>query len=134
MAIQIPINLQIPDPPNTIALTTKIGDQMIIELIPTMVIGSRPNQFLRGELKHLSYVFAVSNKAPTVAGQHISVTEDAEANEIILKGKDEDGDSLTYIIVDKPVQGKIGLTPLKVTHLVQINLPFKSAMVLTVAV
>ena len=107
MTIQIPINLQIPDPPNTIALTTKIGDQMIIELIPTMVIGSRPNQFLRGELKHLSYVFAVSNKAPTVAGQHISVNEDVEANEIILKGKDEDGDSLTYIIVDQPVQGTL---------------------------
>ena len=107
MTIQIPINLQIPDPPNTIALTTKIGDQMIIELIPTMVIGSHPNQFLRGELKHLSYVFAVSNKAPTVAGQHISVNEDVEANEIILKGKDEDGDSLTYIIVDQPVQGTL---------------------------
>ena len=87
ITIHIPINPQLPDPPNTIALTTKIGDQMITELIPTMVIRSYPNQFLRGELKHLSYVFGVSNTAPTIAGQHISVNEDINASKITLKGK-----------------------------------------------
>ncbi|MBB17585.1 hypothetical protein CMK22_20150, partial [Candidatus Poribacteria bacterium] len=107
ITIHIPINPQLPDPPNTIALTTKIGDQIITELIPTMVIKSYPNQFLRGELKHLSYVFGVSNRAPTIAGQHISVNEDINASQIILKGKDADRDLLTYIIVDQPIQGTL---------------------------
>ena len=107
MTIQIPIDLTASDPPNTIALTTKTGDKKTTELIPTMIVGNHPNQFLRGEIKHLSYIFAVSNEAPTVAGQHISINEDVKANEIILEGKDVDGDSLTYIIVDQPIQGTL---------------------------
>jgi len=122
MIIQIPINLTAPDPPNTIALATKTGDQIITELIPTMIVGSRPNQFLRGEIKHLSYVFAVSNEAPTVAGQHISVNEDAKANEIILEGKDADGDSLTYIIVDQPILGTLSGSGENWTYTPQSNI------------
>ena len=105
MKIQIPINAEM-DSPNAIALSRDVGNPTT-ELIPTQVIGTWPNQFLQGEISHLSYVFGVLNHVPIAEGQQILLDEDSGARQITLDGSDIDGDALKFIAVSLPKKGDL---------------------------
>ena len=105
MKIQIPIDAEI-DPPNAIALSRDV-ENPTAELIPTQMVGTWPNQFLQGEISHLSYVFGVLNHAPIAKGRQILLDEDSGAYQITLDGNDMDGDALKFIAVSLPTKGDL---------------------------
>ena len=84
-----------------------LADATGSELIPTTVDGTT----LVGKLRHLSLVFSVVNFPPRAEPQTLEVDEDAEIG-IMLSASDQDSDSLTYVIVTEPSNGKLsGLIP-----------------------
>ena len=118
MKVQIPISVQIPPPyPNAIALSRKAGEDLVIELVPTKVMGTWPSQFLEGQIHHLSYVFPVINKVPVAFDQDMVIRGDMESYEITLTGDDADDDWLTYRVVSPPTQGILSGVGNKVVYM-----------------
>lgn len=117
MKVQIPIGMQtIPPYPNAIALSGKAGGDMAIELVPTKVLGTWPSQFLEGQIHHLSYIFPVTNKAPTAFDQDVVIQAGMKSYEITLSGDDADDDWLTYIVASPPAQGILSGSGNKVVY------------------
>ena len=117
MKVQIPIGMQtIPPYPNAIALSGKAEGNMAIELVPTKVLGTWPSQFLEGQIHHLSYIFPVTNKAPTAFDQDVVVQAGMKSYEITLSGDDADDDWLTYIVASPPAQGILSGSGNKVVY------------------
>ena len=100
-----PLQIRVPKVGDANALV--LADATGSELIPTTVDGT----ILVGELHHLSLVFSVVNLPPRAEPQTLEVDEDAEIG-IMLSASDQDSDSLTYVIVTEPSNGKLsGLIP-----------------------
>ena len=95
-----PLQIRVPKVGGANALV--LADITGSELIPTTVDGTA----LVGELHHLSLVFSVVNFPPIAEPQALKVDEDAEI-EIMLSASDQDSDSLTYVVVTEPSNGKL---------------------------
>ncbi len=57
----------------------------------------------------------VINRAPLAVAASVSLNEDSPA-EVALSGTDEDGDSLTYTVLDGPAHGALSGTPPNLTY------------------
>ena len=76
--------------------------------ITNVVISNLSNQDVASESLEQGYVFLVNSTAPVATGQEVTTDEDT-ALDITLSATDVDGDALTYVIDQQPVNGTINL-------------------------